>query len=69
MKLDTKTLKNGKHTFEFRAYDGKEYSDNLTQEFKVDNAAAGKGFIPMIDGWMALTLIAMAGVFTILRRK
>jgi hypothetical protein len=68
-KMNTKTLKNGKHTFEFRAYDGKEYGDVQTVEFKFDNPAAGKGFILMMDGWIALTLLAVAGAVSVLRRR
>jgi len=67
--LNTKSLKNGKHAFEFRAYDGKEYSGVVKQDFKVDNtAAAGKGFIPMFDGVMALALVAAIGLLICRRR-
>jgi hypothetical protein len=62
--LNTKSLKNGIHAFEFRAYDGKEYSDVVKAEFKVDNPApAGKGFIPMMDGLTALAIaISLAAI-------
>jgi len=66
--LNTKSFKNGKHSFEFRAYDGKEYSDVVKAEFKVDNpAGGGKGFIPMLDGASALALVAAIGL--LIRRR
>jgi len=68
--LNTKSLKNGMHTFEFRAYDGKEYSDVVKAELKIDNqAAAGKGFIPMMDGLIALSLLGVAAAVSVLRRR
>lgn len=63
-KLDTKALKNGKHAFEFRAFDGRDYSDVVRAEFKVDNAvAAGKGFIPGPN--LTLILLALAIVISL----
>jgi len=68
--LNTKSLKNGKHAFEFRAYDGKEYSDVVKAEFKVDNAAsAGKGFIPMMDGITALSLVIVLSLLWFMKME
>jgi len=68
--LNTKSLKNGKHAFEFRAYDGKEYSDVVKAEFKVDNTVGrGKGFIPMMDGITALSLVIALSLLWFLKME
>ena len=65
--INTKSLKNGVHTFEFRAYDGTDYSDIVKLDYKVDNTVGGgKGFIPMVNGLMMLALafavLALSGM-------
>jgi len=62
--LNTKTLSNSQHTFDFRAYDGKEYSDLLTMRFKVDNPAPQKGLMWSETGIMGslIILIVAAGI-------
>jgi hypothetical protein len=67
---DTRALKNGKHVFEFRAYDGKEYSDIVKAELNVDNpvVTSSKGFIPMLDTLAALLLGLAVVVLATLRR-
>lgn len=68
--LDTRSLNNGKHAFEFRAYDGKEYSEIVKVEFKVDNTGgSGKGFIPMFDGTLTMVLVAAIGLMVWARRR
>ena len=67
--LNTKSLKNGRHSFEFWAYDGKEYSDIVKAEFKVDNPApAGKGFIPMTDAVTSILVCISLGILSGVRR-
>jgi hypothetical protein len=54
--LDTSRLKDGRHTLEVRAQDGREYSDSAQVVFDVDNSAQielkGTGFV--------LTLVTVA---------
>ena len=68
-KIDSKSLKNGNHTFEFRAFDGKEYSDVVKADFKVDNPSAAKRFIPFVDGFSVLSLAAIVYVLLAMRRQ
>ena len=68
--LSTKTLKNGLHHFEFRAFDGIGYSEPLPADFNVDNSVAGKGFIPMLGAKELILLgIAVASLVSLIRRK
>ena len=68
--LDTRALDNGRHSFEFRAYDGKEYSDTVKAELRVDNPApSSKGFLPMMDGLTALALAISMTVILALKGK
>jgi hypothetical protein len=64
-------LKNGKHLFEFKAYDGKDYSDIVKTEQYVDNRAPSskKGLIPMLDAGTALTLLISIGALALIRRN
>lgn len=57
--LNTEQLKNGRHTMELRAYDGKDYSDGLEVNFIVDNTARAKGFIPAAGGPFLTLLFAL----------
>jgi hypothetical protein len=59
--IDTIKLKNGKHTIEGRAFDGKDYSDIITVNFTVDNQKAqGKGFIPGFEiGILMLVIVSI----------
>jgi hypothetical protein len=67
--MDTKSLKNGMHTFEFRAFDGVEYSDVVSARFKVDNPASNKGFIPMVDVWMLLLVVITSFLAIMMKRR
>ena len=68
--INTKSLKKGVHAFEFRAYDGTEYSDIVKLDFKVDNTVGGgKGFIPMLDGMTVLALAMTIGLILWRRGK
>jgi hypothetical protein len=68
--LDTKALKNGNHTIEVRAFDGTNYSDTVSRTISVDNQKArSKVSIPMLDGWVVLSLLATAGLLFYIRRK
>ncbi len=66
--LDTKSLRDGMHTFEFRAFDGVEYSDFVSTRFKVDNSDGKTGFIPMTDG-AALLLVAITSVVLAMMKR
>ena len=57
-KLSTRSLKNGQHDFEFRAYDGKEYSDVLKIEFKVDHPAPEGSSSVLVEASMAGAVVA-----------
>lgn len=69
--LDTSGLKNGRHIFELRAYDGNEYSDIVKAELNVNNptVTSSKGFIPMLDAAAAALLVASAAGLSLLRRR
>jgi len=68
--VDTRTLKNGRHLFEFRAYDGKEYSDIASVEPEVSNqaTAARKGGLPMLGDGLWILLAASIVALAVLRR-
>jgi hypothetical protein len=67
--IDTAKLKNGKHTIEGRAFDGKDFSDVAAVNFTVYNQkAAGKGFIPGFTGIMVV-LALVAWSFAFLRKR
>jgi hypothetical protein len=55
--LDTKPLKNGKHTLSTRAYDGKVYSDLTSDTFTVSNAAEAKTDYTM---WIIIVVVVLA---------
>ena len=68
--IDTKKLDNKKHTFEFRAFDGTDYSTPLSMQFMVDNQAKRGGFIPMVDVWVMLfSFVASVSVLRLKRRQ
>ena len=62
--LETTKLKNGKHSLEARAFDGKDYSDVATTGFSVDNLKAqGKGFIPGFEvGILMLAILSITSL-------
>jgi hypothetical protein len=67
--IDTAKLKNGKHTIEGRAFDGKDYSDVAAVNFTIDNQKAqGKGFIPGFTG-IVVVLALVAWSFVFLRKR
>ena len=65
--LDSKSLKDGKHTIQVRAYDGKGYSDILSRDVKVKNEPTVK--TPMMTGDLALALLLAAGALMWLRKR
>jgi hypothetical protein len=65
--LDTKTLKDGKHTLQVRTYDGKHYSTVIERPFRVKNAKAA-GFIPA-DGALLLVACIAIGLVVVARRR
>jgi len=67
--LNAKQLKNGKHTLEIRAYDGKEYSDTLRTDLTVHNSAPAKGFIPAAGGMLLVLLLILSMFVGAFRRK
>jgi hypothetical protein len=67
-RLDTKPLSDGRHTFEFRAYDGRKYSDVVRVELNVDNSA-GRGFIPGFADILVPMAVAAALAMLGRRRK
>jgi len=62
--LDTTKLKNGKHSLEARAFDGKDYSELAAVDITVDNQKAqAKGFIPGFEaGLLLLAMIVVVSV-------
>jgi len=69
--LDTKALKNGKHTLSARAYDGKLFSDLFSDTFTVNNEAAAKTDYTMwiIIAVVVLGLAAAAGAGLAMSKK
>jgi hypothetical protein len=69
--VDTKALKNGKHTLSARAYDGKLFSDVFSDTFTVNNAAAAKTDYTMwiIIAVVVLVLAAAAGAGLAMSKK
>ncbi len=60
--FNSKSLKNGQHDFEFRAYDGKEYSDVLRVEYKVDHPVPKASSSVLAEASMAGAIIASVTV-------
>jgi hypothetical protein len=72
--VDTSSLTKGSHTFTVRAFDGKDYSDQAKVDLNIDNTKAAKpapskGFIPMMDGGLAIALAAAGMALIMLRRR
>jgi hypothetical protein len=68
--LDTTKLKDGRHTFQARAFDGKDYSDIVKRTVIVDNAKpAAKGFIPGFDGTLVATAISVMALAFVRRKR
>jgi hypothetical protein len=65
--LDSKSLKDGKHTLQVRAYDGKDYSDIMSRDVKVKNEPTTK--TPMMTGGLALALLLASGALMWLRKR
>jgi hypothetical protein len=68
--LDTTKLKDGRHTFQARAFDGMDYSDIVNRTVVVANSKpAGKGFIPGFDGLGALMGLVMGFVLYVQKKS
>jgi hypothetical protein len=67
-KLDTKGLKNGRHTLEVRAFDGHLYSEPASRDFDVENASGGSPLsMEMIAILATLTAAAAVAGFVVWR--
>jgi outer membrane protein assembly factor BamB len=72
--LDTKTLRNGRHSIQVRAFDGVNFSDTAQLDFSVNNAAAstsssGPSNMLLIGVAAAILLAVVAAVVVMRRRK
>jgi hypothetical protein len=65
--LDTRSLGNGKHSLQLRAYDGKDYSPTLARDVKVNNEPSAK--TPMMDGELSLALFIGTTILLMTRRR
>jgi hypothetical protein len=70
--LDTKTLRNGKHSIQVRAFDGVNYSDEAPLGFSVNNAAASTSSGPsnmLLIGVIAVVIVAVLAAVMVMRRR
>jgi len=67
--LDTRSLRNGMHTFDLRAFDGVEYSDLVSERFKVDNPAGDQRFWPMAYMLVLLAITICISALALWKRK
>ncbi|MEM2870555.1 MAG: FG-GAP-like repeat-containing protein [Thermoplasmata archaeon] len=66
--LNTKALKNGRHLFEFRAFDGVEHSNTFSAVFRVENPPNRAGLIPGAGDAMVLAAIFTALLLAVRKR-
>jgi len=71
--LDTKTLRNGRHSIQVRAFDGVNFSDAAQLDFSVNNAAAATTSSGpsnmLLVGVAAAILIAVVATVVVMRRR
>jgi len=71
--LDTKTLRNGRHSIQVRAFDGVNFSDTAQLDFSVNNAAASTSSSGpsnmLLVGVAAAILIAVVAAVVVMRRR
>jgi hypothetical protein len=71
--LDTKTLRNGRHSIQVRAFDGVNFSDTAQLDFSVNNAAASTSSSGpsnmLLIGVAAAILIAVVAAVVVMRRR
>ena len=69
--LDTKTLRNGRHSIQVRAFDGANYSDAAQLDLSVNNAAPATSLGPsnmLLIGLVAVVIIAVIAGVVLMRR-
>ena len=70
--LDTKTMRNGMHSIQVRAFDGVNYSDEAQLDFKVSNAGAVTSSGPsnmLLAGLAVVVIIAVLAAVLVMRRR
>jgi outer membrane protein assembly factor BamB len=70
--LDTKTLRNGMHSVQVRAFDGVNHSDAAQLDFSVNNAGPTASSGPsnmLLYGVMAVVIVAVLAAVMVMRRR